>query len=347
MVQVYIGIDVGKNFSAVCVLDHNGVEIFVDRIVTLQKDTWLKFLQRFKGSAIHAAFEVGAHYDWMYDLLRAHCQEVVVIAPNDKKPRKKTDRIDAARLARDLRRGDLTGIFVPPAHMRKDRRLVARLHSLSSQISRTKIIIRDILYTARLTCPHSDLSGAKAQFWLKEIALPQLEEQERLFLQQLLEQLKLFETHYNMLYVRAKQHLENYGDVKLARSIPGFGPLVTLAVLCAMGRIGRFETPDQFACYFGLCGRVDQSGDRFQIFGITRRGNHHVRWLLGQAVTHLIRVDPKAQRRYKKLRRKKKAKVARVALMRWITTILWRMLNANEPYRINGKKGNYRMKTAA
>ena len=58
-------------------------------------------------------------------------------------------------------------------------------------------------------------------------------------------------------------------------------------------------------------------------------------------------MDPKVGRRYKKLRRKKKSKVARVALMRWIATILWRMLNANEPYRINGKKGNYRIKSAA
>ena len=347
MSDVYVGIDVGKNFSAVCVRDHEGTEIFVDRIETLQKDAWLKLLGRFKGSRIHAAFEVGAHYDWMYDMLLPFCEEVIVVAPPDKKPRKKTDRIDAAGLSRDLWRGALVGIFVPPAYMRQDRRLVAHLHSLSAQISRTKTKLRDILYTARLTCRYSDLSGGKAQAWLTEVVLPQLCEQDRLFFEQLLEQLKLFEKQYNTNYARAKQHLGNYSDANLARSIPGFGPLVTLAILCAMGRIGRFETPDQFASYFGLCGRVDQSGDRFQILAITRRGNSHVRWLLGQAVTHLIRMDPKVGRRYKKLRRKKKSKVARVALMRWIATILWRMLNANEPYRINGKKGNYRIKSAA
>lgn len=347
MNHVYVGIDVGKNFSSVCVLNHEGAQIFVDRIATFHIDAWLKLLARFKEREIHAVFEVGAHYDWMYDMLLPHCRKVVVLAPPEKKPRKKTDRIDAAHLARDLWRGALTGIFVPPASMRLDRRLVARLHSLSAQISKTKALIREILYTSRLTCPHSDVSGAKAQAWLEQVALPQLEEQSRLFAEQLLEQLKLLEKHYNANYVRAKQRVEHYADAKLARTIPGFGPLVTLAILCAMGRIGRFETSDQFASYFGLCGRVDQSGDRFQIFGITRRGNNHVRWLLGQAVTHLIRIDPKALRRYKKLRRKKKAKVARVALMRWITTVLWRMLNANEPYRINGKKGNYRIKCAA
>jgi transposase len=81
--------------------------------------------------------------------------------------------------------------------------------------------------------------------------------------------------------------------------------------------------------------------------GITRCGNRHVRWLLGQAVTHLIRCDPKSRRRYMKLRRKKKPKVARVALMRWVTTVLWRMLSQNEPYRINGVAGQYRKQRAA
>jgi transposase len=163
----------------------------------------------------------------------------------------------------------------------------------------------------------------------------------------LLEQLDLFQKQYQQLYALTAQRLKDYSETKIARSIPGFGQLVTLAILSAIGRISRFQTPDQLASYFGLCGKVDQSGDRLVIGRITRAGNRHVRWLLGQAVTHLIRSDPKARRRYEKLRRKKKAQIARVALMRWIVTILWRMLNNNEQYRINGVAGNYRKRHIA
>jgi len=81
---------------------------------------------------------------------------------------------------------------------------------------------------------------------------------------------------------------------------------------------------------------------------ITKRGNKHVRWLLGQAITHLIRRDPKARRKYLKWRRKKKAKVARVALMRWVTTVLWRMLTHKEKYRLSGVPGcHFKRKNAA
>src|SRR3990170_4813224 len=116
----------------------------------------------------------------------------------------------------------------------------------------------------------------------------------------------------------------------------------------AIGTITRFATPDELSSYFGLCGKVEQSGDRLRLGQITKRGNKHVRWLLGQAITHLIRRDPKARRKYLKWRRKKKAKVARVALMRWVTTVLWRMLTHKEKYRLSGVPGcHFKRKNAA
>jgi len=339
--NVYIGIDVGKKFCHVCVLDAEGECVYVEIVPTLERGAWRRLLELFQDCSVYAAFEVGAHYDWMYDLLLERCVEVTVVAPIQK-AKKKTDRLDAAKLARDLWRGDLESIFVPPPWMRKDRRLVARLHALSSQIAMTKTNLRDMLFTARLTCARTDLGSAKAIAWLRENALPKLEDQERLLMEQLLQQLELFQKQYALLYTRAAERVGTYAEAKIARSIPGFGPLVTLATLSAMGTVLRFETPDQLASYFGLCGKIDQSGDRLIIGSITRSGNRHVRWLLGQAVTHLIRCDPKARRRYLKLRRKKKAKVARVALMRWVATVLWRMLKNNECYRINGVVGKYK-----
>jgi transposase len=339
--HIYIGIDVGKSFCHVCVLNDEADCVYVDALSTLDMPAWRELLGLFEGCALHAVFEIGGHYDWMYDLLMEHCTEVIVVAPN-RKALKKTDRLDAAKLARDLWRGDLESIFIPPKAMRKDRRLIARVHVLSSQIARIKINLRDMLYTARLTCTHTDLGSLKAQAWLREVALPQMEEQEALLMEHLLEQFELFQKQYQTLYARVAGRLSDYPQARIARSIPGFGPLVTLSVLSAIGRVGRFETPDRLASYFGLCGSIDQSGDRLTIGSITRSGNRHVRWLIGQAVTHLIRSDPKSRRRYLKLRRKKKPKVARVALMRWVTTVLWRMLNNNEQYRINGVAGNYR-----
>jgi transposase len=344
--DVYMGIDVGKNFCWVCVLDDDAECVYFERIPTLAQTCWAELLELFDGHDIHATFEVGPHYDWMYDMLMARCASVTVVAPR-KKQRKKTDKIDCACLARDLWRGDLEGIFVPPDWMRRDRRLVASLHVLSSKIAGAKTRIRDMLSMARFSCTGTDISGQAVQRWIAADVLPKLEAQERLLLEFQLEQLQLFRKQRATLYKMAKQRLKNYDDAKLARSIPGFGPLVTLAILSAIGQIGRFDTPDQLASYFGLCGRVDQSGDRLVLGPITHAGNRHVRWLLGQAVTHLTKSDPKSRRRYLKLKRKKKPKVARVALMRWITTVLWRMLKNQEQFRMGGMPGVYRKRRAA
>jgi len=342
----YMGIDVGKTLCWICVLDDEGEPVYVDAVPTLCRKSWSQMLELFKGSTVEAAFEVGTHYQWMYDLLQEHCAAVVVVAPQ-RKSHKKTDRLDSAHLARELRVGNLEGIFVPPQWMYKDRRLVARIHALSAQIALVKINMRDLLFTVRLTCPHTDLEGAKAQAWLEQIGLPKLEEQDALVLRQFQEQLALLRKQYDELYKIARTRLKQYPDAQLAGSIPGFGVLVTLGALSAIGRIDRFSSAPQLPAYFGLCGRVDQSSDRMVNGSITRRGSKHVRWLLGQAVTHLVKRDPKARRRYQKLKRKKKPKVARVAMMRWLSTVLWRMLTQQEKYRLNGAKGAYLSKKVA
>lgn len=351
MEQVYLGIDVGNTFSEIVFLNEEAVPLYADRIATLEMPAWRELLDLLEGCEIHAAFEIGTHYGWLYDLLKEYCTRVDVVNAEAfaviSKSQKKTDKIDALKLAEGAWRGDLPTVTVPEKPVRQDRRLVAHIHHHSKSISRVKILIRNMLYTARIVCPYKDVMGVKAQKWLKQTALPMLDEQERLLLGQLLEQLELLIKQGKKLVALAPERVKRYADAEIAQSVPGFGSLVTLAFLCAVAGIRRFDTPDQLAQYFGLCGKVDQSGHWLRLGGITRRGNKHVRWLLGQAVTHLIRKDPKARKRYMKLRRKKPAKVARVAVMRWLVTVLWRMLNNQEKYRLNGVAGNHLNRKAA
>src|SRR3990170_444138 len=258
MRNLYLGIDVGKKFCWICVLNEEYECVYFERVATLQEAAWREMLGLFEGHEVHAAFETGAHYEWMFDLLSACCAKVEVVNTARfaliSQSQKKTDKVDAEKLAQGLWRGDLPLVYVPEKWVRKDRRLVAHIHALTQ----------------------------------------------------------------------------------------------SLTSVSAIGTITRFATPDELSSYFGLCGKVEQSGDRLRLGQITKRGNKHVRWLLGQAITHLIRRDPKARRKYLKWRRKKKAKVARVALMRWVTTVLWRMLTHKEKYRLSGVPGcHFKRKNAA
>ena len=343
MGNVYMGIDVGKKLCLICVLNEEGECVYFGEVETLSESAWREMLGLFEGHEIHAAFEVGPHYEWMFDLLMEYCVQVEVVNTGKFvvicQSQKKTDAIDAQKLAEGIWRDDLPSVFVPEKWMRKDRRLVAHVHSLTQSMTSLKARIRNMLYTAKLSCPQTDLLGRGAQTWLKDRALPALDEQDRLLMGQLLAQLNLLAAQHEALDKMVAERVRAYADVELAQSIPGFGKLVTLALLSAIGQIGRFAGPHELSSYFGVCGKVDRSGEMLRLGPITKRGNKHVRWLLGQAITHLIKRDPKARRKYMKLRRKKKPKVARVALMRWVTTVLWSMLTNKEKYRLSGVPG--------
>src|SRR5476649_2612152 len=78
MKQLYLGIDWGKKFSHFFGFDQDGVVVVQGRLNTLGMDEWVKMLATLKDYAVHAAFEIGSHYDWLYDLLNEHCKEVSV-----------------------------------------------------------------------------------------------------------------------------------------------------------------------------------------------------------------------------------------------------------------------------
>jgi hypothetical protein len=104
-----------------------------------------------------------------------------------------------------------------------------------------------------------------------------------------------------------------------------------------VGDIRRFARPQSLANYWGLAPGCRNSGDATQRIGsITKQGSPLARFILGQLVLHVLRRDGKMRRWYTQLKRRRGARIARVAVMRRLTTILWHMLKHDEPYRLGG-----------
>jgi transposase len=338
MKHLYLGIDWGKKFSHLFGFDSDGVVVVQDRIITLDIAGWRRVLCRLNSYSIHAVFEIGAHYDWLYDLLTEYCCEVAVIDPAQfaviSRSQRKTDKIDAQKLAEGLRRGDLPLVHVPDKQTRADRRLVAFTHWHSRQTTRLKGKIRSLLLAHQIECPFTNVTGVGALKWLNQHAPPKLDVQAQMFLQMLLAQVELLQSQRRELDKQVTERAKSYDQAEILDSIPGLGFLGILALLSSIAGVERFETPQKLSSYFGACGSVFQSGNTLILGGLTKRGNVHVRWLLSQALQHLHRKDPKARKRYFKLKRKKPRGVARGAQVRWLTQIIWRMLTKNEHFRI-------------
>jgi transposase len=125
--------------------------------------------------------------------------------------------------------------------------------------------------------------------------------------------------------------------VKLLESVPGLGHYSAVAIASRIGNIERFKHADSLANYFGLTPGCRNSGEATQRLGsITKRGSRIVRYLLNQAVVRVLRCDGAMRIWSKRIKKRRGSKIARVAVMRRLATILWHMLKRKQKYRYDG-----------
>src|ERR671925_2232987 len=173
---LFIGLDVHKETIAVAyVAAERGAEVIsLGTIGTRQCDIdkLIRKLQS-KGKTLHFVYEAGPCGYWLYRYLTKKNLKCWVVAPSQipKKAgdRVKTDRRDAVQLARLLRSGDLTPVYVPAVEDEAIRDLTrARedaLRDLKSAKFRLKAFLlrHDIRYTGHATWGPAHLR------WLSEV----------------------------------------------------------------------------------------------------------------------------------------------------------------------------------
>jgi transposase len=93
-------------------------------------------------------------------------------------------------------------------------------------------------------------------------------------------------------------------------TVPGIGPIISSAVVAAIGNGSGFKQGRDFGAWLGLVPRQESTGDRTILGKISKRGNKYVRTLFVQAA-HVILV--------------KRPRAATQGLMPWIDKALKRM----------------------
>jgi transposase len=121
-----------------------------------------------------------------------------------------------------------------------------------------------------------------------------------------------------------------------------------------IGPIERFPRPASLANYWGLTPGCRNSGDATDRLGsITKQGSAMARFVLGQAILHVLRRDARMRAWYGRIKRRRGSKIARVAAMRRLATIIWHMVKHNQPYlappevRQRRERTRYRMALSA
>jgi transposase len=299
--------------------------------------------------------EVCGFENWLVDRLKADasCEEVVLMQP-ERTSKKKTDRRDASRLSELLwvnRHLLLAGekvrgirrVYQPTEEEREDRQLTSVRQRLGRRRTQTINQIRHLLRRHNLEWerPTKGFQTKRVRQWLKTLGVGEMD---RLELDQLLEQWDLWDRQIEELDKRIARRFDQNANAKLLATIVGVGGYMALAIVSRIGDIRRFPHPRSLANFFGLTPGSRSSGQKQRLGSITKQGSQIVRFLLGQLVLQVLRKDAKMREWYKRIKKRRGSKIARVAVMRRLTVILWHMLSKQEPYRYGGEPDRSRAK---
>jgi len=100
-----------------------------------------------------------------------------------------------------------------------------------------------------------------------------------------------------------------------------------------VGRVERFPRAHSLANYWGLTPGCRNSGENNQRLGrITKAGSSMARFLLAQLTHRVLRKDARLRDWFKRIKRRRGASIACVAVMRKLATIIWHMLSKRKTY---------------
>jgi transposase len=309
---LFVGLDVHKETISVAYAASasSTPPHFVGQIGTRQCDVD-KLVRRLQGqsSQLVFAYEAGPSGYVLHRYLTTKGLDCRVVAPSliPKKPgdRVKNDRRDAVELARLLRSGDLTGVYVPSVEDEAIRDVCRARDATRVTLKAAKLRLKSFLlrlgfnyvgradwndahrrYLAQVVCP------TPAQQIVFQEALRAVDEQvERLA--RLEEQLLELAPSWRLFPV-----------VEALQALRGVQWMVALTVVAELGDLTRFDNPRQLAAFVGLTPSEYSSGASRRQGGITKAGNPRARRVLVEgawAYRYPAKISAHIQRRIDKL----------------------------------------------
>jgi len=235
-----------------------------------------------KGAPLVFVYEAGPCGYWLHRYLTRRGLSCSVVAPSliPRKPgdRVKTDRRDAVTLARLMRSGDLTSIYVPTVADEAIRDLSRGREDAVGDLKRSKVRLKafllrqDIRYEGRANWNAAHLR------WLARVVCPTPAQQ------------IVFQEYVRAVSEQAerRQRLEGelheavkgwrlYPVVEAVQALRGLDLTGAVTLIAEVGDLTRFDTPRKLMSYLGLTPSEYSSGAHRRQGGITKAGNGHAR----------------------------------------------------------------------
>jgi transposase len=329
MEELYVGIDIHRDYGVACVQDPKGKVVnefrFGNDIEGINK-----IKEKLSGNNTHIAIESTGNM-WVvlwdkleeteFDLHLVHPLKTKAIASN----KLKSDKLDAKMLAKLLRGDMLVCSYVPPRDVRDEResvRLRASLVRLRTQVINK---IRSIFHKYCIKYKGS-LHYKSGMEFLETLELRPVDMSA---IKSYLATLQTLNSEIEL--VNSEIAATDIEEVRLLMSIPGIDYYSAVLIYSEIGDISRFPSHNKLASWTGLVPSMHQSGTSFYNGRITKEGSKRLRWILIQCAHTSIRTNSKINEFYTKIAKRRGEKKAVVAVARKLVKIIYAVLSSGHP----------------
>jgi len=322
-ITLYLGLDVHKDSITIAIAQagpRGEIRPFgtITNSLHALERTLIRIRKAHPGARLEVAYEAGPCGFGIARRLKQLKVPCLVAAPSliPKQPGSpfKTDKRDARTIARLLRAGELTGVYVPEPTDEAIRDLCRARTDAVDDLRRCRLRLKSFLLR------HNYRYQGKANWsephmrYLRELVLPH--PAMKAILEEYLQGIDAAHQRVQRIEASMLTLLETWrlkAAVQALMAFRGFQLVAAMITVSELGDIHRFAHPRQLMTYLGLVSVEHSSGPHQRLGRISRCGNGHQRWLLTECAEHYA-LPPKVS---KELARRQEGQPPAVRALSW------------------------------
>jgi transposase len=295
-ITLYLGLDVHKDSITIAIAmgGRNGeVRLYgtISNDLHAVEKALRKIRQAHGGARLEVCYEAGPCGFGIARRLAQLKVACTVVAPSmipkRSGDRVKTDKRDARKLARLLRAGELTPIYIPEPTDEAIRDLCRARTDAVDDRRRSRHRLKGFLLRHGYRYQGKSAWSAAHERYLRELVLPH--SAMKVILEEYLQGIGAAGERIERCEVAMRDLLEKWRlapAVRALMAMKGFQTVAAMILVSELGEVHRFGHPRQVMAYLGLVPTENTSSDKRRQGHITKCGNAHARWLLVECAQH-------------------------------------------------------------